>query len=82
MKRIIIRVQHDAKAGQWRVKVGPTVQGARYARQIDAIAHGRRVVASYVQSGLLCQLVLHGVNGQIRWERTYPRSSDPRRHRG
>ena len=28
------------------------------------------------------QLVSFGKDGRIQWERTYPRSSDPRRHKG
>lgn len=74
MKRAVYRVQFVG--GEWHVG-GPDVpkplhwlrtsdQAIEVARLLCRLAHGR---------GRRAQLVLHGKNGKIRWERTY--GADP-----
>jgi hypothetical protein len=85
-KRVVYRVQWDGEKKSWRLTrngVGWSVSDgeylkSRWVRQCDAVAAAR----SCVDDQRLAQLVLHGKNGRIRWERTYPRWSDPERHVG
>lgn len=41
-----------------------------------------RLAAGIVREYGLAQLVVYNKHGRISFERTYPRSSDPRRHKG
>lgn len=79
MKRLIYRAQF--MGGEWHVG-GPAVPKAlRWLRTRDqAIEVGRLLCALARARGSLAQLVLHGRDGKIRWERTY--GADPRRTPG
>ncbi|HNB43678.1 MAG TPA: DUF2188 domain-containing protein [Burkholderiaceae bacterium] len=71
---IRVRWRTDAWAvehGQLRVKL---------PRQPAAVNFARFLAGEQRASGGLAQIVLHGKDGRIRWERTY--GSDPRRARG
>ena len=76
MKRTIYRIVRH-KAGGWKV-LGD--YGRRWAAQGDAVAYYAARCRNLLDAGVLAQLVLHGRDGRIRWERTYGR--DPRRSRG
>lgn len=47
-----------------------------------AIHTASNLVDNNLELGRKVQLVIHKKNGQIQSERTYPRSSDPKRHKG
>jgi|EndMetStandDraft_8_1072994.scaffolds.fasta_scaffold5265473_1 hypothetical protein len=42
----------------------------------------RDVTKAVRESGTPTSVVIHGMNGRIQEERTYPRGADPRRSRG
>lgn len=84
MKRAVIRVQH--LAGRWHVGGESVPAPLRWhTGKSAAVAVGvllcRLIEARHPQSQF-AQLVVHGRDGRIQWESTYPRSSDPRRSRG
>jgi hypothetical protein len=47
-----------------------------------AIASAIWIAHRIAEAGGRAQVVVHTRDGRIQWERTYPRSSDPRRSRG
>lgn len=65
----------------WRVRVGKE-SPVPYAGKGDAVAYARREVRFIVGRGLTATLVICKENGRIQEERTYPKSSDPRRRKG
>ena len=79
MKRQDYRVQFIG--GEWHVG-GPAVPKALlWLRTRDqAVEVGRLLCALTLARGGRAQLVLHGKDGRIRWERTY--GADPRRTPG
>lgn len=79
MKRAIYRVQF--MGGEWHVG-GPAVPKAlHWLRTRDqAIEVGRLLCRLALLKDEGAQLVLHGKDGKIRWERTY--GADPRRTPG
>lgn len=79
MKRSVYRITL-AEGNRWILTGGAIPRVIRLQR--TAIAKGVQVCRFIAKRGGLSQLVLHGRNGRIRWERTYPRKSDPRRTKG
>ena len=81
MSRFRVEVAPDRKAGDWKV----TAAGAevsRHASQRLAIAAAVAYCRTKVGEGARLPLKIKRRDGTIRDERTYPRSSDPRRSRG
>lgn len=78
MKRLVIRITPAGR--QWRVR-GPGLDILSLFDQAATVSRWAAVCRAYAAAGCLVQLVLHG-RRRILWERTYPRSSDPRRSRG
>ncbi len=81
MKRIRVEVCPRKRAGDWEV----TVSGQwefRMPTQREAVAVAVRWCNAEAKAGKLLTLKIKRPNGQIRDERTYPRSSDPRRSKG
>lgn len=73
-QRIDIVHQGDtwvAESGGQRLMVG--------AKKDDLV---RNVAKAARASGAPTSVVIHGMNGRIQEERTYPRGADPRRSRG
>ncbi|MEY2686054.1 MAG: hypothetical protein RL375_252 [Pseudomonadota bacterium] len=80
MKRRILRVRWVKSRGLWVVSGWLS---AEYERKADAVA--RATAEAHLAATLKdwkVQVVSHRKDGVIQWERTYPRSSDPRRSRG
>lgn len=80
MTRIRVEVAPDRKAGGW--KLGTPEDVFRYPTQREAIAAAVEWCQMEARAGRLLTLKIKRRNGTIRDERTYPRSSDPRRSRG
>lgn len=76
-KREVFTTQPNRRENAWDVTNGGQVL-SRHERQGDAWAETKQR-AKAVENG---QARLKGLNGQVKTEHTYPRSSDPRRHRG
>jgi hypothetical protein len=70
-------LKHNKYDGGWDLhnQAGEVVR--RFARKSEAVARG--VLASIVKRGTVR---IHNKDGRIDEERTFPRSSDPRRHPG
>lgn len=79
MKRL--RLEVLKKAGLWHVKEGKAFILSAFT-QATAIAFARQRIAALVARGDIVTLKIKRPSGQIREERTYPRSSDPRRTKG
>lgn len=82
MKRIRIEVCPQKRAAKhWKVtKAG--VAYAQHDRQADAISTAVNLAWVLVAQGWWVTLKIKRRDGTIRDERTYPRSSDPRRSKG
>lgn len=65
----------------WLVSINGGILNWEYEKKW-AIYTARDVVDNNLELGRKVQLVIHKKNGQIQSERTYPRSSDPKRHKG
>jgi hypothetical protein len=76
--RKIYRITYCPK-GRWLLCGGKKMQVFRLQR--DAVKKGVQICHHHEACGRLTQLVLHG-RKHIRWERTYPRKSDPRKSKG
>jgi hypothetical protein len=76
VKRTIFRIVTH-KHGGWAV-LGD--YGRRWATQDAAVAYYAMQCRRILEAGGRAQLVLHGRDGRIRWERTY--AADPRRSKG
>lgn len=66
----------------WRIK---TPAGGFWSRttKAEAVALGREKAKGLAATeGRLVQLVVHGRNGRVQFEHTYPRRLDPRRREG
>jgi hypothetical protein len=82
MKRIRLEVCPQRQAAKpWKVTKDGTLWGSCMT-QADAIALGVTLGNQVAANGGLVTLKIKGRNGTIRDERTYPRSSDPKRSRG
>lgn len=79
MKRIVYRVQWAKTMQEWIV-VRSKIIVCGHARQAAAIECAVTEARDDWQNRYPAQVVLHGKNGRIRWERTYGR--DPRRSKG
>lgn len=81
-KRTVFRVQWDKPRKKWVVTVGGMVLG-QLATQKDAAESAARVAESLTTRCIrFAQVVVHNKAGRIAFERTYPRSSDPKRTKG
>ncbi len=80
-KRIVYRVRFDRRSIRWRWEIRtPAGILACHETQAEAVREAIRTAHSDRAEGRLAQVVLHGRNGRVRWERTYGR--DPARTRG
>lgn len=77
MKRKVYRIMPCHRSLGWKV-LGDNGRG--WALQADAVGYYAGVCRRLKAAGKLAQLVLHGRDGRIRWERTY--GADPKRSRG
>lgn len=78
-KRIVVRVRWDKARGLWVALLGPEEVG--FATQAEAVDWAcKAAYEMWRTGGKLSQVVLHGRNGRIRWERTY--GKDPARYPG
>lgn len=81
MRRITLRVQKFGDA--WYVTGIGVPQRLRWQdRKREAVDVAVLVARLAEARGKLAQVVIHTADGRIQEERTYPRSSDPRRSRG
>jgi Uncharacterized protein conserved in bacteria (DUF2188) len=77
--RVVYEVQHDARQSDWKVIAeGATRASAREDTKDAAV---RRAV-ELAKAKPLGQVRVKKMDGTLQYERTYPRSSDPRRTRG
>lgn len=77
MKRLIIRI--TPHGDQWRVR-GPGLDRIEQTKK-PTVRLWAAFLNAYAEAGGLAQLVVHNGRG-LEEERTYPRSSDPRRSPG
>lgn len=82
MKRVRLEVCPQKRADKpWKVtRDGQLWGGCR--TQADGIALARMLADQIVAKGGTVTLKIKRPNGEIRDERTYPRSSDPRKAKG
>lgn len=80
MKRTLLEVVPDG-FGNWDVTVDGETEYREHT-QAKAIKKAEGYGACIVAIGGIASLKIKRPNGTIRDERTYPRSSDPRRSRG
>lgn len=74
-------VPDPGEAGGWNV----TRNGLHmkwWPDKIDATMHAVEEAVNEAEAGGLTSLRIKGKDGRIQQERTYPRSSDPRRTKG
>ncbi len=78
-KRVVYDVEYDARKRGWRVKSeGSTNTVARAATKVLAV----QAATAKAKTKPLAQVRIRNKDGTIQSERTYPRSSDPRRSPG
>lgn len=78
LPRSVFRVQHERQAGAWVVRAGAVIVTAALVKSTaveDAVVMAR---ALYTEHGIRAQVVIHGIDGRIQEERTYP-DTTPRR---
>lgn len=68
-------------AGGWNVTRNGLVL-KWWPDKVDAVLHGVEEAVNEAEAGGLTSLRIKGKDGRIQQERTYPRSSDPRRTKG
>jgi Uncharacterized protein conserved in bacteria (DUF2188) len=78
-KRAVYEVQYDAHKRNWRVIAEGSANASARADTKDAAI--RRAV-EFANAKPLGQVRVKRMDGTLQYERTYPRSSDPRRTRG
>lgn len=78
-RRIAVRWLRDREV--WIVNDG-TFDPPLIRRKADAIRDAIARARAWAESGGSVSLRIYGKNGRIQEERTYPRSSDPRRSKG
>jgi hypothetical protein len=81
MSTVRIRLEVCPSSKVWRVTKKGTLFFT-YVRQADAIAGAVVLAKELEKGGQLVTLKIKRRDGTIRDERTYPRSSDPRRSKG
>jgi hypothetical protein len=91
--RVVYRLRYRSRSADgapWLLYRFRRVVGGAVTRK-HAISSARNVARGEWEEGYYpsraprrrwSQLVVHNKNGRIAFEATYPRSSDPRRHRG
>ena len=81
-RRVIFRVVYRSIPDGWWVLQGRRVLAAN-VRKHQAVTIGRGYAKrEWSRDKTWSQLVVHGRNGRIQYEHTYPRSSDPKRSKG
>jgi hypothetical protein len=78
-KRKVYRITLNAKANRWECKRGKTLVATAYWKT-TLVGKMRRYCRGLLESGVLSQLVIHGMDGRIQTEHTYGR--DPKRSKG
>lgn len=81
MKRLRVEVAPDKRAGGWKVNVGGVITPG-FLTQHAAVTECVKWCNESARRGRLVTLKIKRPDGRIRDERTYPRSSDPRRSKG
>jgi hypothetical protein len=76
-----IRLEVLKVKGIWRVTRSGALEMA-FLTQAQAIKGAVTLIRELIEIGRTVTLKIKRPNGQIREERTYPRSSDPRRSKG
>ena len=76
MKRIDVVKRPDGWAGQSGGRTVPNTKGATKAETVA------KVTAAAKKDRQPVSVRIHGVDGKIQEERTYPRATDPRRSQG
>jgi hypothetical protein len=79
-KRIVMRVRRTRDHVEWCLVGVPATPPLRFKTQAQAIQVGSAKGRKYLSWGRLAQLVVHGQDGRIRFERTY--GADPVRFKG
>lgn len=76
-RRTVFRVSFLTRDGVWVVRSpqAPTIHFATKGQAVDYAVQAAKSLP-------LAQVVVHRKDGTIQEERTYPRSSDPRRSKG
>lgn len=80
-KRTVFRVEFDAPRKAWVFTVGRMVITQDRTQRL-VLGDAVNFAECLHDLGRLAQIVVHGKDGRIKLERTYPRSSDPRRTKG
>ena len=81
MKRIVYRIKYNKReACPWEIKWPHSGLTAGYSTQAEVVAFAVSRARADWRAGQPAQVVLHGKDGRIRWERTYGR--DPKRRKG
>lgn len=80
MKRTRIEVRWLRRVGTWAVLRDGVVlpRLSVPANKAKTVSYARLIAHQHEPS----QLIVKNKNGRIAFEHTYPRSSDPRRHKG
>lgn len=78
-KRIVYDVTYDHRKRDWRVAADGNPRAVARASTKDAAI---RAAVARAWAKPVAQVRIHAKDGTIQSERTYPRSSDPRRTRG
>lgn len=73
-----VEVRWAREEQRWEVRVPGEERPWPFTRKQGAVRHGRLIAKIYQPSSL----VIYKMTGKVQEERTYPRSSDPRRSRG
>jgi hypothetical protein len=71
------RGQNGARSWECVTETGKVLRNRLQAAVVDAVVKRAR---ARLRKGLLSQVILHGVKGRIKWERTY--GADPKRRKG
>lgn len=81
MKRNVFRLRWSKSLGQWFIRWpdGVPTYFIEWARTKKQWVEEAAIIA---RDDKPSQLVVHNKDGSISFERTYPRSSDPKRHKG
>lgn len=78
MKRRKFTIEWSKEFKQWELWEGDDLLDNTYTTKADLVKHAAHLAKDCQPS----QLVIKGKNGRIQSERTYPRSSDPKRRKG
>lgn len=83
-KRIVYHITFDRLLSLWNLKKAGTpgiLMTSPYKKML--IKDGRLTARNeWVTFQNLSQLVVHGKDGKVNFENTYPRASDPKRYKG